>query len=88
MACDAKSLIATAMSNGYAGMSERDLKMATVASACASTGGGGGSGQIVYYTGTDPNSDGVLPANQNAAAIAVKPGSTTYTWDNVNLIWT
>jgi hypothetical protein len=76
------------MANGYAGMSDRDLKMATVASACLGTGGGGGSGQIVYYTGADPNSDGVVPANQAAAAIAVKPSATTYTWDNVNLIWT
>lgn len=42
MACDAKSILATAYSNGYAGMSERDLKMATVASACAGGGSGGG----------------------------------------------
>ena len=40
MACDANSLMALAMSNGYAGMSDRDLKMALLASACA----GGGSG--------------------------------------------
>ena len=75
------------MTNGYAGLSQRDLLMALVASACASTGGGGGNGQIVYYTGADPNSDGVTPANQGAAAIAVKPGATTYTWDSVGLIW-
>lgn len=41
MACDATTLIAAAYANGYAKMSDRDLKMATLASACA---GGGGSG--------------------------------------------
>lgn len=76
------------MSNGYAGMSERDLKMALVASACLATGGGGGSGQILYYTTTDPNTDGIVPSNQSAAAIAIKPGDTTWVWDNVNFIWT
>lgn len=44
MACDANSLIATAMANGYGGMSDRDLKMALLASACA---GGGSSGSGV-----------------------------------------
>lgn len=76
------------MSNGYAGMSDRDLKMATVAAACAAGGGIGGAGQIVYYTTTDPNTDGVKPANVLAAAIAVKPGSTTYTWSATGQTWT
>lgn len=44
--------------------------------------------QIVYYSGADPNSDGIVPPNPNSAAIAVKPGQTTYVWDNVNFIWT
>ena len=59
--------------------------------ACIISGGGGGSGgigQIVYYSGVDPNSDGTLPVNQNAAAIAIKPGATTYVWDRVNHVWT
>ena len=51
-------------------------------------GGLGGAGQIVAYTGNDPNSDGVKPANINAPAIAVKPGATTYTWDPVAHTWT
>jgi len=76
------------MSAGYAGMSERDLQMATLASACAAGGGIGGSGQIVEYFTTDPNTDGVLPANQNLIAFAGKAGSTTYTWDHVNKTWT
>jgi len=76
------------MANGYAGMSERYLQMATLASACFAGGGIGGAGQIVYYTTTDPNTDGVKPANIGAAAIAVKPGATSYTWDNVNHTWT
>lgn len=44
-------------------------------------------GQIVGYTGTDPNSDGVKPDDQNSQAIAVKPGSNDYTWDTTNKIW-
>jgi hypothetical protein len=40
----------------------------------------GGASQIVYYTGANPNSDGVRPANTQKAAIAVKPGGTTYVW--------
>jgi hypothetical protein len=51
-------------------------------------GSGIGNAQIVLYSGADPNSDGVVPANQNAPAIAVKPGSTTYTWDPVGHTWT
>ncbi len=88
MACDAQTLIATAMHAGYAGMSERDLMMATLASACAAGGGIGGSGQIVQYFTTDPNTDGVVPANLNLIAIACKPSSTTYTWDPVVHTWT
>ena len=42
MSCTATSLIATAMANGYAGLSDRDLKMALVAAACAGGGGSGG----------------------------------------------
>lgn len=43
MACDATSLLATAYAAGYARLSERDLKAAILASACAgaSTPGAG-----------------------------------------------
>lgn len=88
MACDAATLINAAYANGYAKMSDRDLKMATLASACAATGGIGGGGQIVAYTGDDPNSDGVLPANVNQIALAAKPFSTTYTWSVALQTWT
>lgn len=37
------------MGNGYAGMSDRDLKMATVAAACA--GGSSGGGGVTCGTG-------------------------------------
>ena len=49
--------------------------------------GGVGTGQIVAYTGNDPNTDGVFPANRNAPAIAVKPNNTTYTWSVANQDW-
>lgn len=42
MACDAQSLIDTAYAAGYAALSERELKEAILASACAGGGGGGG----------------------------------------------
>lgn len=87
MACDASSLINLAYANGYAKLSDRDLKMATLAAACAASGGGGGAGQLVGYTTTGPTVDGVLPANQNAPAIAVKYQSTTYTWSPTLHVW-
>ena len=50
-------------------------------------GSGIGNAQIVAYTGADPNSDGVVPANTQAPAIAVKPGATSYTWSIANQDW-
>lgn len=50
-------------------------------------GMGGGSSQIVAYTGANPNSDGVKPPNLNAPAIAVKPNGTTYTWSIADQMW-
>lgn len=50
-------------------------------------GGGGGIGEIVRYTTTGPTADGVTPNNQNGEAIAVKPGSTTFTWDSTLHVW-
>lgn len=49
---------------------------------------GGGSSQIVAYTGANPNADGVKPPNTQAQAIAVKPSSTTYTWSVAAQTWT
>lgn len=45
------------------------------------------SNQIVYYN-NDPNVEGVVPGNVHKAAMAVKPGGTSYTWDAINMIWT
>lgn len=88
MACDAQSLINTAYAAGYAKLSDHELDMCILASACAGGGGGGGgSGQIVPYTGANPNSDGVLPTNTQAIAIAVKPGSALWTWSVTNQNW-
>ena len=50
-------------------------------------GGGGTASQIVYYTTTDPNTDGVVPPDQTKAAIAVKPGATSFVWDSNLLTW-
>jgi hypothetical protein len=46
-----------------------------------------GSGEIVPYTTTGPTADGVLPANLDGEAIAVKPGGSTFTWDSANHVW-
>ncbi len=50
-------------------------------------GGGGGGGQIVAYTTTGPTADGVLPADLNEEAIAVKPGGATFIWNSTTHVW-
>lgn len=52
-------------------------------------GAGGGGGQILEYTGTDPTSDGLVPTNQNQPAIAYKDDGTlpTYTWNTTTHAW-
>ena len=47
MSCQAQDLINTAYANGYAKLSDRDLREAIVASACAAGGGGTGGAGIV-----------------------------------------
>lgn len=42
--------------------------------------GGGGVGQVLAYTTTDPNTDGVVPPTPANPAIAVKPGGSIFTW--------
>lgn len=50
-------------------------------------GGGGAANNNVIYT-TDPNSDGLTPPNQNAAAFASKNGGgTIYTWNTSTHVW-
>lgn len=52
-------------------------------------GGGGGSAQLVLYTTTSPTVDGVVPANQNANAIAYRADGTQpiFVWDPVGHAW-
>lgn len=80
MSCDATSLMSTAYSNGYAKLSDRDLKMATLASACAGSGGGGGGGNTV--SAADPSgsgtSTGVLWINKNT--------NNVWYWDGASWI--
>lgn len=86
MICTAANMIQLAYANGYAKLSERDLLAAAVAATCAASNAG--SSQIVPYTGANPNADGVKPGNTQAAAIAVKPASTTWTWSVAGQTWT
>lgn len=90
MACDAQTLIATAYAAGYAKLSERDLKAAILASACAGGGGGGGGGaQLVVYTTTDPTTDGKFPTDQTKPAMAYKLDGTgpTFVWNTTTHVW-
>lgn len=54
MACNAQSLIETAVAAGYDKLSDRDLKEALVAAACAGAGGGSGSVLAGNYGGVAP----------------------------------
>lgn len=56
------------------------------------SGSGGGSPggppqQVLAYTTTGPTADGLVPADQNSAAIAVKPNGNTYIWDKDTHVW-
>lgn len=77
MACDANSLMATAMASGYGGMSDRDLKMATLASACAG-GGGGGGGNAVTVANTSPVGNGTTKGDMWIN----ETNNNTWYWDS------
>lgn len=65
------------------------FELALLAQIVANGGGGGtgGSGQIVAYTGANPNADGVTPTDTTKPAIAVKPGDVTWTWSIAAQNW-
>lgn len=48
-----------------------------------------GNGQLVGFTGNDPNSAGVKPLNQNAPAVAVNTTQpdTIWTWNVNTKVW-
>lgn len=51
--------------------------------------GGGGIGEVLVYTTTDPATDGIFPTDQTQGAIAYKQngaGSVFY-WDTNALAW-
>ena len=89
MNCDPKSLLAAANCI-LCSMTEKQMLASMVNLLCVGGGTGGGasgSGQIVAYTGANPNADGVKPANTQLPAIAVKPAGTTYTWSIAAQNW-
>ncbi len=87
MACDATTLIATAISNGYNKLSDRDLLACILAAACAGGSSPGGSGQIITGAFANPNGN-VTPSNQAAAAVYYPiGGGTMYQWDTGSLTW-
>jgi hypothetical protein len=76
MACDSQTLINTAYSQGYAKLSDRDLRECIVASACA--GGGGGGGGTVTCGAANPT---VAPTG---CGVYVKQSGVTsgiWVWD-------
>ena len=62
-----------------------------IASSTSGGGGGGGggaaAGEVLNYSTTGPTADGIVPGDLNDAAIAVKPGASTFTWDSVGHVW-
>jgi hypothetical protein len=48
---------------------------------------GAGGSEILAYTTTGPTADGVLPANLDGEAIAVKPGGSTFIWNSTLHVW-
>lgn len=73
MACDAQTLIDAAYANGYAALSDRDLREALVAVACAAGGGGGGGG-----------SPGLVGHGSPEGAVTAVPGVTYLDLDTDN----
>jgi len=47
-ACDSQTLLDLAYANGYARLSDRQLRECLLAAACAGGGGGGGSGNVLF----------------------------------------
>lgn len=72
-------------------MNERQLLASVVYLLCnGSTAAGGGSvGQLMVYSGASPTAAGIVPANQNAAAIAYSDTGvgSTYTWNITSHQW-
>lgn len=82
MACDPQTLITQAsclLTCIPPGMMPA-IKLSLLCQILAAGGGGAGASQIVAYTTTDPNTDGVVPPDLTKPAIAVKPFATTYVW--------
>jgi hypothetical protein len=63
---------------------------ATGATGATGPTGPAGPGQLLEYTGTDPTSDGILPADQNQPAVAYNRTGVNrmYGWNTVGHAWT
>lgn len=85
MACDATTLIATAMANGYGALSQRSLEECIVAAACA---GGGGGGSVLQYV-TDPNNEAITPTDITKPALAYSASGygSVRQWNTTNHTW-
>jgi len=83
MACDAQSLINTAYANGYAKLSDRDLRECLLAAACAGGGGGGGGSGAVLQDAT-----GSAPPDPTKPAISFPTGGGGISeWDVASQTW-
>lgn len=67
----------------------RRVLLGKILNATLSGGGGGGSGQVEFYTASDPNTQGLIPADITKAAIAYKKDGTgpDYGWNPDTLTW-
>jgi hypothetical protein len=83
MACDPNTLLQSACDNGFAALSDRDLKVATLQLLCSGGGGGGGSIQMYSTLASDPNAALIVPDDPTKAAQFYQdPSVTPYNWWN------
>jgi len=79
MACDVSTLMTNACTYGYTGLSDRDLKIATLVLLCE--GGSGGGVTCGDYSGGEPS---FTPTSDCALAIDTSTGTL---WQYYNSAW-
>ncbi len=91
LACDPQTLIdqANCLLTTIPPGAYQPIKLALLCQILAGTAGGGGGGQVMEYTGTDPTSDGLVPTDQNLPAVAYSRtgAGSTFSWNTVTHVW-
>lgn len=92
MTCTPQALVNAAVEAGLNRMQPNQANAVEILLLCtlANTGGGGGgSVEIFTYSGADPTSDGLVPTNPLAAAIAYSEDGSggTFYWNVDTQAW-